>query len=155
MQMSDGTFTQYLTVSLSDPIARIPVQWSYTQAAAVPLVALTAFACLDWLPLRNEKDDKRRVIVSGASGGVGIWCVQLAKRLYDCHIIGVCSGSNADFVRHLGADEIVDYEKVDVATSLLEGRTEDRRYDLFIDCVGGVDMFQHWVRLLGRAIQRC
>jgi len=146
MQVGDGTFTQYVTVSPSDPISKIPTGWSYNQAAAVPLVALTAFACLDWLPSATAKDCKRRVIVSGASGGVGTWCAQLAKKLYNCHVTGICSGSNASFVRQLGADEIVDYTKVDVAKTLLEGRPEGRKYDLYIDCVGGVEMFKHWVR---------
>jgi NADPH:quinone reductase-like Zn-dependent oxidoreductase len=151
--MGNGTFTQYLTVTASDPIARMPGRWSYEQgwsyeqAAAVPLVALTALACLDWLPLHADGggEGRRRVIVSGASGGVGTWCVQLAKKLYNCHVTGVCSGANVDLVKRLGADEVVDYKSVDVARTLLERRPEGKKYDLYIDCVGGVDMFNHWV----------
>ena len=146
MQTGDGTFTQYVTVSQSAPISRIPNGWSYTKAAAVPLVALTAFACLDWLPSETAKDVKRRVIVSGASGGVGTWCVQLAKQLCNSHVTAICSGANVDFVRALGADEVIDYKKADVARTLMERRPEGRKYDLFIDCVGGVDMFKYWVR---------
>lgn len=74
-----------------------------------------------------------------------MWCVQLAKKLYDCHVVGICSGRNAEFVRELGADEIVDYTKQDVARALLDGRPGGRKYDLFVDCVGGVEMFNHWV----------
>ena len=61
---------------------------------------------------------------------------------------GICSGKNADFVRQLGADEIVDYTKTDVAKSLLDARPSGRKYDLYIDCVGGVEMFAHWYDLL-------
>lgn len=70
----------------------------------------------------------------------------MAKKLYNCHVIGVCSGKNAEFVRHMGADEIVDYTTQDVAKTLLDERPSGRKYDLYIDCVGGVEMFNHWVR---------
>ncbi|KAF2011785.1 NAD(P)-binding protein [Aaosphaeria arxii CBS 175.79] len=144
----EGTFSQYLKVGENDPIARKPKSWTFEQAAAVPLVALTAFACLDWLPPEDASVGQRRVIVSGASGGVGMWCVQLAKQLYNCHVTGVCSGRNADFVRELGADTIIDYTKQDVALTLLQSRPKNRKYDLYIDCVGGVEMFSHWTELL-------
>jgi NADPH:quinone reductase-like Zn-dependent oxidoreductase len=71
---AEGTFSQYVNITPADPIAKKPSKWSFEEAAAVPLVVLTAFACLDWLP--PETDGKRRVVVNGASGGVGIWCVQ-------------------------------------------------------------------------------
>jgi NADPH-dependent curcumin reductase CurA len=72
----------------------------------------------------------------------------VAKKLYNCHVTGICSGKNADFVRHLGADEIIDYTKQDVARTLLDARPDGTRYDLYIDCVGGVEMFNHWHDLL-------
>jgi len=56
-------------------MARKPSCWSFEEAASVPLVVLTAFACLDWLP-RKSGDGERRVVVAGASGGTGMWCVQ-------------------------------------------------------------------------------
>ncbi len=65
----------------ADPIARKPAQWSHEEAAAVPLVVLTAFACLDWLPAERPEDGMRRVVVAGASGGVGMWCVQREEPL--------------------------------------------------------------------------
>ncbi|KAF2685795.1 GroES-like protein [Lentithecium fluviatile CBS 122367] len=98
--MGNGTLTQYLTVP------------------PYPLIALTALACLNWLPSESDQDSKRRVIVSGASGGVGTWCVQLAKKVYHCHVIGVCSGRNAKLVKDLGVDEIVDYNQEDVVRAL-------------------------------------
>jgi len=150
----EGTFTQYLCIKPGEPIAKKPKSLTHQEAAAIPLVVLTAFACLDWLPTESQSpNEKRRVIVSGASGGVGIWCVQLAKKLYDCHVIGICSGRNAEFVKELGADEVIDYSKQDVAKTLLDGRKEGKKYDLYIDCVGGAEMFNHWVRFASWA--RC
>lgn len=149
--VGEGTFTQYLSVAPgSEPIAKKTAAWGFEEAAAVPLVVLTAFACLDWLPREGKEADAlpRRVVVAGASGGVGMWCVQLAKKMFGCHVTGVCSGRNADFVRGLGADEVIDYSKQDVAKTLLESRPEGRKYDLYVDCVGGTEMFAHWYDLL-------
>lgn len=144
----EGTFTQYLYIKPGEPIAHRPKSLDFQQTASIPLVVLTAFACLDWLPEKGKSpNEKSRVIVSGASGGVGIWCVQLAKQLYDCHVVGICSGKNAEFVKELGADEVIDYSKQDVAKTLLERRKEGKKYDLYIDCVGGTEMFNHWVSL--------
>ncbi|KAF2660708.1 NAD(P)-binding protein [Lophiostoma macrostomum CBS 122681] len=150
----DGTFSQYIKVAPTDPIARKPSCWTHAEAAAVPLVVLTAFACLDWLPTEDVESGERRVVVSGASGGVGIWCVQLAKKLYNCHVTGICSGKNAQFVRRMGADHVIDYTTQDVARTLLDdrpGSNGSRKYDLYIDCVGGVEMFNHWYDLLHKA----
>jgi NADPH:quinone reductase-like Zn-dependent oxidoreductase len=145
---AEGTFTQYLNVSPGEPIAKKPKSLSHHEAAAIPLVVLTAFACLDWLPTETQSPNtQRRVIVSGASGGVGIWCIQLAKKLYNCHVTGICSGRNAEFVRGLGADEVIDYSTQNVAKTLLEARPGESKYDLYIDCVGGTEMFNHWVRV--------
>lgn len=143
---AEGTFTQYLKIMPGEPIAKKPKNLSHEEAAAIPLVVLTAFAILDWLPQESQTPNKsqRRVIISGASGGVGIWCVQLAKKLYNCHVIGICSGRNADFVKELGADEVIDYSKEDVIKVLREKRGE-HKYDMYIDCVGGTEVFNHWV----------
>lgn len=54
----------------------------------------------------------------------------MAKKVYDCHVTGICSGKNADFVRRMGADEVVDYTSVDVAETLLEKVREERVFDL-------------------------
>lgn len=71
----------------------------------------------------------------------------VAKKLYNCHVTGICSGRNADFVRRMGADEIIDYTSQNIANTLLDARPEGRKYDLYIDCVGGTEMFKHWVIL--------
>lgn len=146
---AEGTFTQYLNILPGEPIAKKPKNLSHEEAAAVPLVVLTAFAILDWLPKESQTPNKsqRRVIVSGASGGVGIWCVQLAKKLYNCHVIGICSGRNVEFVKELGADEVIDYNKEDVIKVLRDKRGQEK-YDMYIDCVGGTEVFNHWVSLV-------
>lgn len=148
--LAEGTFTQYLHVTPGkEPVAKMPASWGFEEAAAVPLVALTAFACLDWLPASPEAGDgRRRVVVAGASGGVGTWCVQLAKKMYGCHVTAICSARNADFVKGLGADEVVDYTSQDVVRTLLASRPEGRKFDLYIDCVGGTEVFEHWGDLL-------
>lgn len=149
--MAEGTFTQFLRISpRKEPIAKMPHSWNFEEAASVPLVALTAFACLDWLPevSKGPNGANRRVVVAGASGGVGIWCVQLAKKLYGCHVTGVCSGRNAEFVKRMGADEVIDYSSQDVTKALLENRPDGLKYDLYVDCVGGTELFAHWHDLL-------
>ncbi|PQE20261.1 hypothetical protein CJF30_00001569 [Rutstroemia sp. NJR-2017a BBW] len=71
-----GTFGQYIAVDpASDPVVKKPDSLSHEAAASIPLVALTAFACLDWLP-ENGSTSQRKVIVRGASGGSGSWVVQ-------------------------------------------------------------------------------
>ena len=133
-----------------EPVAKMPRAWGFEQAASVPLVVLTAFACLDWLPVESKSPNgrERRVVVGGASGGVGMWVVQLAKKVYGCHVTAICSGRNVDFVRGLSADEVIDYAKQDVAETLLASKPEGRKYDLYVDCVGGTQMFEHWYKLL-------
>jgi len=114
-------------------------------------VALTAFACLDWLPPPLSATAQRTVVVRGASGGVGYWVVQLAKKLYNCYVIGICSEKNEDFVTDMGADEVVDYTNDYVVPALLSRRAggrAPRKYDLFVDCVGGTDIFPDMHELL-------
>lgn len=150
--LGEGTFAEYLVVRpRCEPVARMPRGWGFEDAAAVPLAALTAFACLDWLPGLRKSPNKgqRRVVVCGASGGVGMWCVQLAKRVFGCHVTGICSGRNAELVRGLGADEVVAYDGLrDVKAALLDARPDGSKYDLYVDCVGGTEVFAWWRELL-------
>lgn len=73
--MGAGTFSEFVVVGADSAISRKPRNWSHVQAASVPLVVLTAFACLAWLP-GGDGMERRRVVVAGASGGTGMWCVQ-------------------------------------------------------------------------------
>ena len=101
-----------------------PANLSFEQAAAVPTAALTALQ-----GLRNTGEVRgQKILVNGASGGVGTFVVQIAKVL-GAEVTGVCSGKNADLVRSLGADHVVDYTRDDFTRG-------KERYDLIMDQVG-------------------
>jgi NADPH:quinone reductase-like Zn-dependent oxidoreductase len=119
-----GAFAEYVCVS-TDRIARKPANVTFEQAASVPIAAVTA---LQAIRDKGEVLPGRRVLINGASGGVGTFAVQIAKS-YGAHVTGVCSSRNVDLVRSLGADEVVDYTKSDF-TKL------EQRYDVILDNVG-------------------
>ena len=85
-------------------IARKPQTLSFREAASMPLAAQTALQAFR----RGRAGEGSRVLIIGASGGVGSFAVRIA-RAQGMHVTGVCSGRNADFVRELGADEVIDY----------------------------------------------
>ncbi|GAH49356.1 unnamed protein product, partial [marine sediment metagenome] len=120
----DGTLAEYACAS-EDKLALSPSNLTIEQAAAVPSAALTALHAL-----RNEAKVQpgQKVLINGASGGVGTFAVQIAKVL-GAEVIGVCSTRNLDMVKSIGADHVIDYTKEDFA------RTE-KRYDLILDNVG-------------------
>jgi NADPH:quinone reductase-like Zn-dependent oxidoreductase len=97
---------------------------SYEQVAPLVAGGMTALQLLRRAGIQNGHD----VLVYGASGSVGTFAVQLAKVLWDARVTGVCSGPNAELVRSLGADEVVDYTKEDFTRG-------DRRYDVIFDAV--------------------
>lgn len=90
-------------------VARKPTNISHQEAATLPLVGLTAYQCL--LPRLRERSGQKVFIAAGA-GGVGSFAIQLAK-IYGAHVVTTCSARNADFVRELGADEVIDYRAQD------------------------------------------
>lgn len=109
--------------------ARMPEGMSFDEAAALPLAGMTALQGLRdrlGLPMSGATE---RVLVVGASGGVGHLAVQLA-RAAGAHVVGVCSGRNAELVRSLGAHEVVDYTAADAFAG-------QAPFDVIYDCVGG------------------
>ncbi|MFI6919630.1 NAD(P)-dependent alcohol dehydrogenase [Nonomuraea spiralis] len=120
-----GGFGEYVCLRESE-VAPKPGNLTFEQAAAVPMAANTAL-----IALRDEGRVQagQKVLVNGASGGVGTFAVQLAKA-FGAHVTGVCGGRNAALVRSIGADEIIDHTKEDFATS-------GRRFDLLVDVAGG------------------
>ena len=116
-----GTWAQYVCVPAT-LVARKPANLTFEQAATLPLAGGTALDCL--VGVRPGQ----KVLVNGASGGVGTFAVQVAKAL-GAEVTGVCSGRNVDLVRGLGADHVIDYERSDFTS----GGT---RYDLVVDLVG-------------------
>ncbi|KAH7403297.1 hypothetical protein BKA64DRAFT_445819 [Cadophora sp. MPI-SDFR-AT-0126] len=142
-----ATFSEYINVNpATDPVAKKPSALTHEQAAAIPLVALTAYACLEWLPTHTSSE--RRVIIRGASGGTGSWLVQIAKIVYDCHVTAICSAKNAPYVKSLGADSMIDYTTEDVPQTLLSSLKDDAKYDLIVDCVGGTELIPFYQQLL-------
>lgn len=127
-----GAYAEYVVVD-AELVARKPVNIDYTQAAAIPHVLLTAWA---GLYAGGELAEGQRVLVHGAAGGVGHMAVQLAK-LRGAYVIGTASARNLDFVRGLGADEVIDYtatpfeqvvSNVDVVLDTIGGETQDRSW---------------------------
>ncbi|WP_203915310.1 NAD(P)-dependent alcohol dehydrogenase [Rhizocola hellebori] len=117
-------FAEYITVPES-VIATKPANLSFEQAAAIPLAANTAL-----MGLRDvaRVQPGQRVLVNGASGGVGTFAVQLGK-IFGAHVTGVCSARNVELVRSIGADEVIDYTKEDFSLGT-------QPYDVILDLVG-------------------
>lgn len=122
------------TVDLDERIACIvkkPAAWSWTQAAALPLVWLTARTCVELC--EPYLTASKKLVVLGGSSGVGMYVCHLAKqRGWD--VLATCSGKNAEFVKGMGADVVVDYTSQDVVS-------EVKKYApaAIVDCVGGTD----------------
>ena len=119
-----GAFAQYVTVREDRAIAAKPGNVTFEQAAAVPIAALTALQAL-----RDKGHVKagQKVLINGASGGVGTFAVQIAKA-YGAEVTGVCSTRNLELVRSLGADHVIDYTREDVTKG-------GEHYDVIVDNV--------------------
>lgn len=118
-----GACSEY-ALARPSTLARKPQSLSFTEAAAVPMAALTALQGLE----AGRAADGSRMLVIGASGGVGHMAVQLARVLGASRVVAVCSGRNAPWVAELGADRVVDYT---------HERVEDcgEQFDVIIDLV--------------------
>lgn len=120
-----GAFAEYVTVPEDRALVLKPVDVTFEQAAASPIAGITA---LQALRDHGKLQPGQKVLINGASGGVGTFAVQIAKSL-GAEVTGVCSTRNVDMVRSIGADHVIDYKK--------ENYTESgQRYDLVIDMVG-------------------
>jgi NADPH:quinone reductase-like Zn-dependent oxidoreductase len=120
-----GAFAEYLCPRADRAVAMKPANITFEQAAGIPVAGLTA---LQGLRDHGKVQPGQKVLINGASGGVGTFAVQIAKNL-GAEVTGVCSGRNADMVRSLGADHVIDYTKEDFTKS-------DERYDVILDNVG-------------------
>jgi NADPH:quinone reductase-like Zn-dependent oxidoreductase len=119
-----GSFAEY-AVARENKLVRKPANATFEQAAVVPVSAITALRALTDVG-RVQRGQK--VLVIGASGGVGSYAVQLAKA-FGAKVTGVCSTTKMDLVRSLGADHVIDYTREDFADG-------ERRYDLILDIAG-------------------
>jgi NADPH:quinone reductase-like Zn-dependent oxidoreductase len=120
-----GAFAQYLIVRDDRALVLKPANLSFEQAAALPIAATTA---LQALRDKGRVQSGQKVLINGASGGVGTFAVQIA-RAYGADVTGICSTRNVDMVRKLGAQHVIDYTREDVTRG-----TE--HFDLIIDTVG-------------------
>jgi NADPH:quinone reductase-like Zn-dependent oxidoreductase len=120
---TSGAFAEYVCVRKA--VVPKPANLTFEQAAAVPTAAVTA---LQGLRDKGRIRPGQKVLINGASGGVGTFAVQLAKA-FGAEVTGVCSTRNVDLVRWIGADIVVDYTREDFTRS-------GQRYDLLLDVAG-------------------
>ncbi len=122
--VSVGGFAEYVCAA-DTKVARKPANLSFEAAAAVPVAAFTA---LQGLRDKGQIKAGQKVLINGASGGVGTFAVQLAKA-FGAEVTAVCSTRNLDLVRSIGADHVVDYSREDFTK-------HGQLYDLLYDAVG-------------------
>lgn len=122
-----GSYAEYLVIDESI-VARKPENLSMAEAAAIPLVGQTALQALQRGGVGPNSHAK--VLINGATGGVGLFALQIAKA-YGAVVTAVCSTENVDFVKELGADCVVDYKKHHPLFA-------SQRYDLVLDLVGNL-----------------
>jgi NADPH:quinone reductase-like Zn-dependent oxidoreductase len=129
---ADGAFAQYVTPRANGSVALKPANVTFEQAAAAPIAAVTALQAL-----RDKGQIKagQKVLINGASGGVGTFAVQLAKS-FGAEVTAVCSTKNAATARSIGADHVIDYTKEDFTRGT-------QRYDLIIDIVGSHSLSEY------------
>lgn len=133
--IGEGSFAEYARAT-QDRLAPKPANLTFEQAAAVPVSALTA---LQGLRDRGQVQPGQKVLVIGASGGVGTFAVQIAKA-FGADVTGVCGTTKVDLVRSLGVDHVIDYTREDITDSR-------QRYDVVLD-TGGNRSLTHLRRAL-------
>ncbi len=122
--IAGGACAEYAVVPESSAAIK-PKNITHAEAAGVPIAGLTALQALRDL---GEIQAEKKVLINGASGGVGIFAVQVAKAM-NAEVTGVCSAKNRDFVKGLGANLVLDYAEVDFTKQL-------QKYDIILDAVG-------------------
>ena len=127
-----GAFAEYVAVREDRALALKPSNVTFEQAAAVPIAAVTA---LQALRDNGHLRPGQKVLINGASGGVGTFAVQIAKAL-GAEVTGVCGTRNLDLVRSIGADHVIDYTREDFTKGA-------QHYDLIVDNVGTHSLLEY------------
>lgn len=145
----DGSYAQYTLIDTAKAsIAKKPKDLSFEQAATAGIAALTAYQGILKFGSITEANanEKRNILIVGASGGVGSFSVQIAKAVNPANlVVGICSEKNADYVRSLGADRVINYRD---AKAFDEFLNENIPFDVVMDCVGGEDYYNKLDKLL-------
>jgi NADPH:quinone reductase-like Zn-dependent oxidoreductase len=131
-----GSFAEYVC-AIEDVLALKPADTSFEEAAAVPSAAVTA---LQGLRNKAQVRQGQKVLINGASGGVGTFAVQIAKS-FGAEVTGVCSTSKVDMVRSIGADHVIDYTQEDFTKN-------GQHYDLIL-AANGYHPISDYKRALG------
>jgi NADPH:quinone reductase-like Zn-dependent oxidoreductase len=135
-----GTFAEYVSLGQNGALSPKPPGLTFEEAAAIPVAAVTA---LQALRDQGHVHAGQKVLVNGASGGVGTFTVQIARAL-GADVTGVCSTQNVAMVKSLGADRVIDYTRDEVLSG-------DQRYDVIVDNVGNHSLleFRHLMQPRG------
>jgi NADPH:quinone reductase-like Zn-dependent oxidoreductase len=126
-----GSFAEYVVARQAGTIVHKPPNVSFEQAGVVNVAGITALQALrDW----GHVQAGQKVLINGASGGVGTFAVQIAKA-YGAEVTGVCSTRNVELVRSIGADHVIDYKNENFTES-------EARYDLIVDMAGNHSLLE-------------
>ena len=122
MLFRSGAYAEYISLSEKAPVAHKPANLSYEEAAVIPYGAMMAVSLLRRVNLKPGQ----KILINGASGGIGAAAVQIAKHL-GAEVTAVCGGARLDYVRALGADRAIDYAEHDFTQN---GETFDVIFDI-------------------------
>jgi NADPH:quinone reductase-like Zn-dependent oxidoreductase len=120
----NGSYAEYIAVNES-LVTLKPINTDFLEAVAIPLVGITAYRALVEIAKVKERE---RVLILGGAGGVGSFAIQLAKS-YGAYVVASTSTKNLDFVRELGADEVIDYTEIDISDY-------NGKFEVLFDTVG-------------------